>query len=43
MSRPERVAGTIDALLRPLPDALWDELERLLPPPHLWLDAPLDR
>lgn len=43
MSRPERVAETIDALSRPLPDSLWSELGALLPPPHLWLDAPADR
>jgi D-threo-aldose 1-dehydrogenase len=43
MSRPERVAATIDALSRPLPDSLWGELESLLPSPHLWLDAPVDR
>lgn len=41
MSRPERVAATVSAAEQQLPDALWDELESLLPPAHVWLDAPL--
>lgn len=42
MSRPERVAQTIDAARAPVPDTLWDELEQLVPPVHAWLDAPFD-
>lgn len=40
MSRPERVAQTVDAVSAPLPDDLWSELEECLPPEHTWLDAP---
>jgi len=39
MSRPARVTETIEAAARSLPDALWPELEALLPPPEVWLDA----
>jgi D-threo-aldose 1-dehydrogenase len=42
MSRPSRIADTLDAVDRPLPDALWPELEALLPPERVWLDAPFD-
>jgi len=42
MSRPERVAQTLAAAAAPLPDALFDELETLVPPPATWLDAPFD-
>ena len=41
MSRPERVAATVSAAEQQLPDAIWDELEALLPPARVWLDAPL--
>ena len=41
MSRPERVAAAVSAAEQELPDALWDELEALLPPARVWLDAPL--
>lgn len=40
MGRPERVAETLAAVSAELPDALWPELEALLPPEHAWLDAP---
>jgi D-threo-aldose 1-dehydrogenase len=43
MSRPSRVQDTLDAAARQLPDELWDELESLLPPERVWLDAPFDR
>ncbi|HEY3548599.1 MAG TPA: aldo/keto reductase, partial [Propionicimonas sp.] len=43
MSRPERVASTLAAAAQPLPDDLWPELESLLPPERVWLDAPFDR
>ncbi|AEI13616.1 aldo/keto reductase [Cellulomonas gilvus] len=39
MSRPARVQATVEAAGRALPDALWPELEALLPPAHVWLDA----
>lgn len=39
MSRPQRVAETVDAATTAVPDALWPELEALLPPAHVWLDA----
>lgn len=42
MSRPERVEATLEAARHPAPPALWDELESLLPPEHVWLDAPFD-
>lgn len=42
MSRPERVADTLAAVEVRLPDALWPELEALLPPERVWLDAPFD-
>ena len=40
MSRPERVDQTLAAAASPVPDAIWDELESLLPPERVWLDAP---
>ncbi|GAA2725380.1 aldo/keto reductase [Cellulomonas aerilata] len=43
MGAPSRVADTLAAAAHPVPDALWDELESLLPPRHVWLDAPFDR
>ncbi|GIG41290.1 aldo/keto reductase [Cellulomonas phragmiteti] len=42
MSRPERVTQTLAAAAAPLPDALFDDLETLLPPPGSWLDAPFE-
>lgn len=39
MSRPARVSETLEAAARPVPDALWPELETLLPPARVWLDA----
>lgn len=41
MSRPERVAATVSAAQQELPEAIWEELEALLPPSRVWLDAPL--
>jgi D-threo-aldose 1-dehydrogenase len=43
MSKPSRVQDTLDAASQQLPDDLWDELESLLPPERVWLDAPFDR
>jgi len=43
MSRPERIQATLDAASAELPNPLWDELEALLPPERVWLDAPFDR
>jgi D-threo-aldose 1-dehydrogenase len=43
MSRPSRVGQTLDAASQQIPDDLWDELESLLPPERVWLDAPFDR
>nr|WP_286219508.1 aldo/keto reductase [Paraoerskovia sediminicola] len=40
MSRPSRVASTVAAAATEVPDALWPELESLLPPSHTWVDAP---
>jgi len=39
MSRPQRIAATVDAATTAVPDAIWPELEALLPPAHVWLDA----
>jgi len=39
MSRPQRIAQTVDAATTAVPDAIWPELEALLPPAHVWLDA----
>ncbi|MBO9554599.1 aldo/keto reductase [Cellulomonas sp.] len=39
MSRPQRIAETVDAATTAVPDAMWPELEALLPPAHVWLDA----
>jgi len=43
MSRPSRLQDTVDAAGTPLPPGLWAELESLLPPERVWLDAPFDR
>lgn len=42
MSRPARVAATLEAVTRPVPDEVWPLLEDLLPPERVWLDAPFD-
>lgn len=42
MSRPDRVAQTLAAAAVPLPDSLFEELETLLPPSDVWLDAPFE-
>lgn len=39
MSRPGRVTATVEAAARAVPDALWAELEALVPPERTWLDA----
>jgi D-threo-aldose 1-dehydrogenase len=39
VSRPERVAETIDAATLDIPTGLWDELARLAPPRDTWLDG----
>jgi D-threo-aldose 1-dehydrogenase len=38
VSSPARVAETLALSETPIPDALWEELESLVPPPSLWLD-----
>jgi D-threo-aldose 1-dehydrogenase len=38
ISRPERVAQTLDACRTPLPDDFWAEAEALVPPAQAWLD-----
>jgi D-threo-aldose 1-dehydrogenase len=43
MSKPSRIGDTLDAASQPLPDDLWAELESLLPPERVWLDAPFER
>ena len=43
MSKPSRVQATLDAAAQELPEDLWPELESLLPPERVWLDAPFDR
>lgn len=42
MSRPARVEATLRAATAPVPEELWPELEALLPPRRVWLDAPFD-
>lgn len=39
MSRPQRVAWTLEAVCTPLPEALWEEVDALLPDPDHWIDA----
>jgi D-threo-aldose 1-dehydrogenase len=39
VSSPERVAETIALAEHDIPDALWDELDALAPPPELQLDG----
>lgn len=43
MSKPSRLQDTVDAASQDLPDDLWAELEVLLPPEQVWLDAPFER
>jgi D-threo-aldose 1-dehydrogenase len=38
MSSPKRLAETEALAAAPVPDALWAELESLLPPREAWLD-----
>lgn len=40
VSSPQRVRQTVELAEVPIPDALWAELESLVPPPSLWLDPP---
>src|SRR5690606_1780385 len=40
MSRPQRVAETLAAASQDVPPEVWDELEALVPPERVWLDAP---
>jgi D-threo-aldose 1-dehydrogenase len=42
MGSAELVDDTLRRAATPVPDALFDELETLLPPRSLWLDAPFD-
>ncbi|WP_460785651.1 aldo/keto reductase [Microbacterium tumbae] len=39
MSRPERVAWTLTAASRPIPDEFWDRMDALRPAPEHWVDA----
>jgi D-threo-aldose 1-dehydrogenase len=39
ISKPSRLAALLDAVDTDLPQALWDELETLVPTPENWLDA----
>jgi D-threo-aldose 1-dehydrogenase len=38
ISSPDRFAQTLELADVPIPDELWDELERFVPPRDLWLD-----
>ncbi|MEV6302580.1 aldo/keto reductase [Actinoplanes sp. NPDC051861] len=40
VSSPERVAQTLELAATEIPEALWEELESLVPPAELWLDPP---
>jgi D-threo-aldose 1-dehydrogenase len=40
VSSPQRVGETLDLAGVPIPEALWAELETLVPAPELWLDPP---
>lgn len=42
IGKPERVADTLARAAADVPDELWPELEELLPPSRVWLDAPFD-
>ncbi|PRZ09450.1 D-threo-aldose 1-dehydrogenase [Isoptericola sp. CG 20/1183] len=39
ISRPQRVAQTLEACAAPLPEEFWTEAEALLPGPGAWLDG----
>jgi D-threo-aldose 1-dehydrogenase len=43
VSSPQRVRQTLDLASLPIPEALWAELETLVPAPELWLDPPVVR
>ncbi|MEO3808300.1 aldo/keto reductase [Sphaerisporangium sp. B11E5] len=38
VSEPERIAATLELATTPIPGELWEELDRLAPPPGGWLD-----
>ncbi|GAA0984577.1 aldo/keto reductase [Acrocarpospora macrocephala] len=38
VSEPERIAATLELATTPIPAELWDELDRLTPPPGGWLE-----
>lgn len=38
VTSPERITQSVELAETPIPDDLWDELERLAPPRDLWLD-----
>jgi D-threo-aldose 1-dehydrogenase len=38
-SKPERIEAIVRSTRVELPDAFWDELDALRPPPRVWLDA----
>lgn len=38
ISKPHRLSGTLAAAAEPLDEALWPELEALVPPERVWLD-----
>lgn len=40
VSSPQRVTQTLELASVPIPDALWEELETLVPDSALWLDPP---
>jgi D-threo-aldose 1-dehydrogenase len=40
LSKPSRLASIQGVAALPLPEGFWDELEELVPPSDLWLDAP---
>jgi D-threo-aldose 1-dehydrogenase len=38
VSDPSRIAATVALAEHPIPQALWDELQSLAPPPEVWLN-----
>ena len=38
VTRPERIVETLEHAELVIPDALWDEIEELAPPPEFWLN-----
>jgi len=40
VSTPERIGESGELARMPIPDALWEELDALVPDPALWLDPP---